>query len=104
MLNQLLFAIAALQARAIAQSCPSLTATYPTPSVAAGYEARLIAQGLQKPRGIIFDNKNNLLVVERGVGITSFQVDGSGSCVSLKNKKTVVGDGTVGYFIHTNIE
>lgn len=95
MLNQILFTIAALQARALAQSCPSLTTNHPAPSVANGYEARLIAQGLQKPRGIIFDNKGNLLVVERGTGVTSFTVDGSGSCVNLKDKTTVVGDGTV---------
>lgn len=101
MLSQILFAIAALQARALAQSCPSLTADYPAPSVASGYEARLVAQGLEKPRGIVFDNNGNLLVVERGVGITAFTVDDSDSCVSLKDKKTVVGDGTVR--VHRNI-
>lgn len=31
MLNQVLLAIAALQARALAQSCPSLAAPYPVP-------------------------------------------------------------------------
>jgi glucose/arabinose dehydrogenase len=99
MLNQILFTIAALQARALAQSCPSLTASYPAPSVASGYEARLVAQNLEKPRGIIFDNKGNLLVVERGKGVSAFTVDGTGSCVNLKDKKTVVGDGTVSLFI-----
>jgi glucose/arabinose dehydrogenase len=95
MFNQLFFTIAAIQARAIAQSCAGLSNSFPTPLVADGYEVRLIAQGLAKPRGIIFDDKNNLLVVERGVGITSFTVDGSGNCVNLNNKKTVVSDGTV---------
>jgi hypothetical protein len=96
MLNHLLFTIAAIQARAIAQSC-GLSNSFPAPLVADGYEAHLIAQGLTRPRGIIFDDKNNLLVVERGVGITSFMVDGSGNCVNLKNKKIVVSDGTVSF-------
>jgi glucose/arabinose dehydrogenase len=99
MLNHLLFTIAALQVCAIAQSC-GLSNKFPAPLVADGYEVRLIAQGLAKPRGIIFDDKNNLLVVERGVGITSFTVDVSGNCVTLKNKKTVVSDNTVSFLTY----
>ncbi|KAF2472298.1 soluble quino protein glucose dehydrogenase [Lindgomyces ingoldianus] len=99
MLAELLFTIAALQPRALAQSCPSLTASYPAPSVASGYEARLIAQGLTKPRGIIFDNKGNLLVVERGNGVSAFAVSGTGSCITLSEKKTVVGDGSLNHGI-----
>ena len=96
MLSKVLFAIAGLQARALAQSCPSLTADYAAPSVASGYEAKLVAQNLNKPRGLIFDTNNNLLVVEREVGVTAFKVESSGSCVTLKDKKTIVSDGTVG--------
>lgn len=95
MLNKVLFAAAALQAQALAQNCPSLTADYPAPSLASGYEAKLVAQNLNKPRGLIFDIDNNLLVVEREVGVTAFKVETSGTCVTLKDKKTVVGDGTV---------
>lgn len=95
MLNKVLFATAAFQAGALAQNCPSLSAAYPAPSLASGYEARLVAQNLNKPRGLIFDNNNNLLVVERDVGVTAFKVEGAGSCVTLKDKKTIVGDGTV---------
>jgi glucose/arabinose dehydrogenase len=97
MLAQIVFTIAALQANALAQSCPSLTANYPAPSVALGYEAKLVAQGLKVPRGLIFDNNNNLLVLERGTGVTSFAIDVTGSCVTLKDKKTLVGDNTVSY-------
>ena len=95
MLNQVLFTIAALQARVLAQGCPSLTASYPTPSLASGYEARLVAQNLNKPRGLLFDNKGNLLVVEREKGISAFTVESTDACVSLKDKKTVVDDGSV---------
>ncbi|KAF1840651.1 soluble quino protein glucose dehydrogenase [Cucurbitaria berberidis CBS 394.84] len=99
MLNKILLATAALQAHVLAQSCPSLTAQYPAPSVASDYEARLVAQNLDKPRGLIFDNNNNLLVVEREVGVTAFKVEGAGSCVTLKDKKTVVSDGTLNHGI-----
>ncbi|KAF2189696.1 soluble quino protein glucose dehydrogenase, partial [Zopfia rhizophila CBS 207.26] len=70
------------------------------PSVASGYEARLIINGLTKPRGIHFDNKGNLLVVERGKGVTAFSLNyGDGSCVSVKEKKAVVGDGSLNHGI-----
>ncbi|KAF2691197.1 soluble quino protein glucose dehydrogenase [Lentithecium fluviatile CBS 122367] len=99
MFNKVLLATAVLQARGLAESCPSLTAEYPAPSVASGYEVKLIAQGLTKPRGIVFDNNGQLLVVERGVGVTSYKVEGDGSCVNLKDKKTVVGDGALNHGI-----
>jgi len=92
MLTPLLLTLAA---RAVAQ-CPSLTPSYPAPSVAPGYEARLIAQNLEKPRGIVFDSKGSLLVVERGKGISAHQLNyGEGSCVSVKKSTTIIADKTV---------
>lgn len=41
-------------------------------TVAAGFAARVIFSNLTAPRGITFDSEQNLLVVERGVGITAF--------------------------------
>ncbi|KAF2018953.1 soluble quino protein glucose dehydrogenase [Aaosphaeria arxii CBS 175.79] len=102
MLNQILFTLAVLQARAAAANCPSLTASYPAPSVASGYEARLVAQNLNKPRGLSFDNKGNLLVVEREKGISAFKVDSSDSCVSLQDKKTIVEDGSLNHGIEVS--
>ncbi|KAF2120710.1 soluble quino protein glucose/sorbosone dehydrogenase [Lophiotrema nucula] len=104
MLNRIFVIAAALEAVVLAQSCPSLTASYPAPSVASGYEARLIAQDLESPRGLLFDNKGNLLVVERGKGISSFNVKGDGSCVTLSNKKTVVGDGALNHGIEISTD
>src|SRR2546430_573963 len=82
----------------LAQSSCSvtLTASYAAPSVAAGYEARLIANGLIAPRGIIFDNQGHLLVVEQGVGIVGLTLaDDGGACLSLTSKQTIIDDTTV---------
>ena len=74
----------------------TLTASYPAPSVANGYEARLIANGLTAPRGIIFDNQGNLLVVEQNSGIVGLSlVDGGGACLSVSSKQTIINDTTV---------
>jgi hypothetical protein len=74
----------------------SLTASYAAPSVAAGYEARLIANGLRDPRGIIFDKQGHLLVVEKGVGIVGLTLaDDGGACLSVTSKDTIIDDTTV---------
>lgn len=83
------------------ESCSStLTAAYSGPSVASGYVARLVASGLDSPRGIKFDNDGNLLVVEEGVGITalSFDDDG-GSCVTVASRDTIITDDTLNHGI-----
>lgn len=82
----------------LAQSSCSvtLTANYPAPSVAAGYEARLIANGLTAPRGIIFDNQGHLLVVEQTSGIVALTLaDDGGACLSVISKQTIINDTTV---------
>jgi hypothetical protein len=74
----------------------TLTASYPAPSVAAGYEARLIANGLTAPRGIIFDNQGHLLVVEQSSGIVGLTLaDDGGACLSMISKQTIINDTTV---------
>ncbi|PPR04648.1 hypothetical protein CVT24_011866 [Panaeolus cyanescens] len=46
-------------------------------TVAPGFSANVIFSGLTNPRGITFDSRQNLLVVEHGVGVTAFsQVNG----------------------------
>jgi hypothetical protein len=97
------FALAALPvvlAKSSSSSCsaPVLTASYPTPSVASGYEARIVASGLQSPRGIKFDTKGRLLVVEQDLGIQAITFnDGGGNCLSVQSKESVVDDGDVNY-------
>jgi glucose/arabinose dehydrogenase len=85
-------------ARSSSSSCsaPALTASYPTPSAASGYSARLVASGLQSPRGIKFDTKGRLLVVKQDLGIQAITFnDGGGDCLSVKTKEDVVTDANV---------
>jgi hypothetical protein len=81
----------------LTQSCSTtLSAKYPAPSLASGYAARIVAQGLTKPRGIIFDSSGHLLVVQQGYGLTSLSLnDGGGSCVTVGNKADIIKDSSV---------
>lgn len=78
-------------------SCSTtLTASYPSPSVVEGWEARLVANNLQKPRGILFDSRGQLLVVESGKGISALTLnDHGGTCVSVADTKDVIQDSSV---------
>lgn len=90
---------------ATTSSCaaPSLTyAGYAAPSVAPGFAARLVANGLQSPRGIVFDKTGRLLVVQQGLGIQALTFDdGGGECVSVKSKDDVVRDVTVSFLLES---
>lgn len=93
----LLTAQVLLFGQALAQaSCSALfNPTYPSPSLASGYQARLIATGLTRPRGMVIDANNNLLVVEVGRGVTSQSIVDNSGCVSLANRHDVVRDTSV---------
>ena len=93
----ILVTLLALFAHAIAESCSStLTASYPAPSIASGFTARLIANNLTRPRGILFDSVGHLLVVESGYGITSLTLsDGGGACLGVSKKQDIVKDSGV---------
>jgi glucose/arabinose dehydrogenase len=80
-----------------AAACSSTIAPkYAAPSVAAGWEAKVIASGLTKPRGIIFDARDHLLVVQQGKGVSSLQLtDDGGSCVLAGKARDVIADETV---------
>lgn len=98
MKNYISLSGAALVAIVAAQSSSSpcsttITPSYATPSVAPGYSARIIANGLTKPRGLIFDQSGHLLVIQQGYGLTSLSLnDNGGSCVSVASKKDIVRD------------
>ncbi|KAJ4421351.1 hypothetical protein N0V85_000223 [Neurospora sp. IMI 360204] len=82
-----------VQARRVAAStCPApVPASYPAPVVRDGYEARLVATGLKKPRGVIIDSKGRLLVVEAGKGITHLTIKDDGwPCLSVEKTTTLV--------------
>jgi hypothetical protein len=79
--------------------CPnSLTPTYNTPALAAGWQASLIARGLSRPRSIVLDSLGHLLVLQQGVGIVNLQFnDAGGTCLSLVKQTTVISSSDVGY-------
>lgn len=86
-----------------ASSCPTtISASVAAPSVAPGYEARLVASGLNKPRGIAFDSQGHLLVIEQTAGIVALNLaDNGGVCVTSPSRSVVVNDTTVTQpFIH----
>lgn len=60
------------QAQTTSSAC-ALPSSAPTSQaaldVADGWLARVVAAELEEPRGIIFDDEGNLLVVQQGVGI-----------------------------------
>jgi glucose/arabinose dehydrogenase len=76
------------QAPAIPTSCPGVTATsrYKL-SAAAGWKYMLLATGLSKPRGLVFDTEGHLLVLEAGKGLTAHTI-GTDGCISAS--KTVI--------------
>jgi hypothetical protein len=69
----------------------TLSAAYPAPSVAPGFAARIVANGLTLPRGIVFDTAGNLLVIEQGRGVIAYTLDDAGgNCLSVKTATVVV--------------
>ncbi|KAK0708319.1 soluble quino protein glucose/sorbosone dehydrogenase [Lasiosphaeris hirsuta] len=71
-----------------------LKTSYPAPVVAAGFSARLISTGLQRPRGLIFDKNKGLLVVESRTGIShiTFSSDDGATCLAVGKTVNLVRD------------
>jgi hypothetical protein len=81
----LAFAIANAQA-----ACPAgLAPKNGAPVVAPGFQARLIANGLSKPRGLVVDSAGHLLAVQNGVGVTSFTLAETNGCVSVASNNII---------------
>ncbi len=77
-----------------ASACPTtLVPSYAPPVVGAGYAAQLIANNLQKPRGILFDSKGALLVVQQGGGIVHLTLDDlGGTCLSVSKTTSLINN------------
>lgn len=92
MLPSLFFWLSGTSVQAEASTCPApVPASYPAPVVRNGFEARLVATGLKKPRGVIVDSKGRLLVVEAGKGITHLTIKDDGwPCLSVEKTTTIV--------------
>lgn len=81
-----------------AGACPTvLKPSYEAPVVGSGWTAQLIATGLKKPRGIIFDQNGALLVVQQGSGIVRLTLtDNGGTCLAVNQTSNVVENSDVG--------
>ena len=67
------FVVAIFFTLVIAQCTPHDSLIFQSPvSVARGLNATVIASNLTTPRGIAIDSSQNILVIERGLGITAF--------------------------------
>ncbi len=73
-----------------------LVPTYSPPSVASGWTAQLVANGLVKPRSLIFDSAGGLLVVESGKGVsrTTFN-DHGGTCLEVNTYNLIINQTSV---------
>lgn len=93
-----LAALPAVLAQSTTASCglAALSSSIPAPSMAPGYSARLVATGLQRPRGIIVDNQDRLLVVEQRQGVRAITwSDQGGNCLSVNTIEDIVNDAEV---------
>jgi glucose/arabinose dehydrogenase len=98
----LALALAAFPAAFAQSSCtlPALSSRIPMPSMASGYAARLVATGLSRPRGIIIDQQDRLLVVEQRQRVVAITLnDNGGNCLSVNTTTEVVNDDTVGHTV-----
>ncbi|EPE03725.1 glucose sorbosone dehydrogenase [Ophiostoma piceae UAMH 11346] len=73
-------------------ACPSVsTPFYDAPLVGSGWAAQLVVTGLHKPRSILFDHTDGLLVVESGTGIRHITFDDhGGTCLVVKNSTAII--------------
>lgn len=71
--------------------------------VRGGSDATVVAKGFYAyvltaasgPRGLVVDSAGNLLVLERGTGVTALKLAEAGGCVTVASKSTVVPKGQV---------
>jgi glucose/arabinose dehydrogenase len=85
--------VAFASAQSGSTACSSISPSYPSPSLASGWTAQLVATNLTKPRSILFDGEGNLLVVQSGAGIVALALGGNEGCVT-ETSRTVVVDST----------
>ncbi|CAN8098108.1 unnamed protein product [Discula destructiva] len=103
--------VTALLGTTLAQSSPNstcptvLTPSYEPPVVGSGWTAQLFANGLTKPRGIVFDTNGALLVVQQGMGIWRVTfADYGGTCLVVNEAKAVVQDNDLNHAIQLSAD
>ena len=80
----------------LAQTCATINPTY-TPTFGTGFSGRVVINGLKSPRGLIFDQLGNLLVVEaNGGGVRYIKLtDNNGTDVCVASSKQLINERSV---------
>jgi hypothetical protein len=80
---------------AVAQTCMMPTARF-KPQMDTGWTSTLLINGLKNPRGMVFDQLGNMLVVEQGGGVAQIKfMELSCGYVCAVSSKSVLADSTV---------
>ena len=91
-------------ATASASACATLSPKNPAPSVASGWRASVVANGLTEPRVMVFDDEGGLLVSESSRGISRIVFEegdgeGEGGCVGVGKAELIIDDEEVSRFV-----
>jgi len=80
-------------------SCPVTNKpAHGDPSIASGWDAQVVATRLNSPRGIIFDQLGQLVVVEKGSGLRVLKLsDSGGVCVTAYSNTSILADTSVSH-------
>lgn len=83
-------------------SCRNVLApAYKPPVVAAGWQAQIVASGMQKPRTLEFDHAGGLLVLDAGRGVFRLTFkDNGGTCLEVDQSTVVIKNAAVGFCFH----
>jgi glucose/arabinose dehydrogenase len=98
-LHQLVVALAAFSSTTLAQSsCATINPAY-APTWGTGFSGRVVQNGLKGPRGIVFDDQNQLLIVEsNGGGVRHVKLtDNGGTNVCVASSKTLITERGVSF-------
>lgn len=83
---------------ASASACASsLAPKNPAPSVASGWRADLVVDGLEGPRGLVFDSEGGLLVVEGGRGVSRIKFGGEACARGEGDRELIIEDESVSF-------
>ncbi|KNG47944.1 iron reductase domain-containing protein [Stemphylium lycopersici] len=85
----------------IPASCSGITKLAFPMHTAQGWRATKVAGSLTQPRGLIFDIKGNLLVVQNGLGITAHKVSSNGC---LTSSRTIIAQRNLNHGIVLSLD
>ncbi|KAF2837424.1 soluble quino protein glucose dehydrogenase [Patellaria atrata CBS 101060] len=100
-----IMAVGMLLLPSVVAQCQNINPANPV-TMASGYQSRVILNGLRTPRGIIFDNEGNLLVVEQGgAGVRYIKLtDNGGINVCVQSSKQLINDAALNHGIALSVD